>query len=841
MKKVIVSVLLAVFAAIPTAADSKTSVHALPFGAAANASRLDREAADGKGGWLDMGGNDLHVLPAGKINFCGVPFMIPANRDETDKTCIVLGRKGGPARTTVDVPDGSGAFLYLLHASADSAQTKHLKIGIVRMHYADGSKVAKSVRTKRDVVDWTLGCNCGNAVRAWTKYNDNMQVSLFASKFPIDSAKKLVRVEFESTGEGGCSWMILAAARGADCKLKGIVAPVSVSKKFSAPSPLARPLPATSAGQKPRNVILIIGDGMGEGSVDFTSQYCHGRPNTLRMQQVPVAGHCATVSVLGKTTDSAASATAIATGAKTMNGMVGMRARSDEERKTATALVPFSQRAHEKGLAVGLFTNDKLTGATPAGFYGHVRGRGESAKLAEQASTCGYEILIGSSATAEVFKGVDMAARGYSIAKTFDEFKAAPKNAKVFGSINFYGTEDLIGAGVKETIARLAVHPKGFFLMAECATPDGGNHGNRPDVTVQGVVMTDWMAAAALDFAVARGDTLVIITADHETGRVRTVKGKDGRVQISYSSTNHTEEPVALYAYGPGAELFAGTIDNTDIAKKLSTLLDLSGAPASAGTVDAAGTPSLRSTIAKSRKIVGEDVWNGFKRTKFDFNGRVGWVVEPSVTPTEGRPWTWTMQWAEAYVDRTGVLDLLRKGYHHVTLDLFATRMDDTGVAAAAEFQKFLVTELGFAPKANLVGMSWGGFFSTRYAAAHPENVRKIYYDAPLLNFQKFGHPDPKRIAGWAASAPADGKWENDPRMPVNMAEKIAKAGIPVLILYGGQDQTVPPSENCELFATRYKAAGGNPIINYRSLFGHHPHGLDPNKTAQIVNFFLKD
>ena len=121
MKKVIVSVLLAVFAAIPTAADSKTSVHALPFGASANASRLDREAADGKGGWLDMGGNDLHVLPAGKINFCGVPFMIPADRDETDKTCIVLGRKGGPARATVDVPDGSGAFLYLLHASVDSA------------------------------------------------------------------------------------------------------------------------------------------------------------------------------------------------------------------------------------------------------------------------------------------------------------------------------------------------------------------------------------------------------------------------------------------------------------------------------------------------------------------------------------------------------------------------------------------------------------------------------------------------------------------------------------------------------------------------------------------------
>lgn len=257
------------------------------------------------------------------------------------------------------------------------------------------------------------------------------------------------------------------------------------------------------------------------------------------------------------------------------------------------------------------------------------------------------------------------------------------------------------------------------------------------------------------------------------------------------------------------------------------------------GSSFAQETCGCRAKIEKSHKIVGQDVWYGFKRTKFDFNGRVGWVVEPSVALAEGRPWTWTMQWAEAFVDRTGVLDLLRKGYHHVTLDLFATRMDDTGVAAAAEFQKFLVSELGFASKANLVGMSWGGFFSTRYAAAHPENVRKIYYDAPLMTFKKFGHPDPKRIASWASSLPADGKWENDPRMPVNMAEKIAKAGIPVLLLYGGHDQTVPPAENCELFIERYKSAGGSPIVNHRRLFGHHPHGLDPDKTAQIVDFFL--
>ena len=166
---------------------------------------------------------------------------------------------------------------------------------------------------------------------------------------------------------------------------------------------------------------------------------------------------------------------------------------------------------------------------------------------------------------------------------------------------------------------------------------------------------------------------------------------------------------------------------------------------------------SLRTKIAKSHKIVGEDMWQGFRRTKFEFDGRVAWVVEPSAAPAEGNPWTWTMQWAEAFVDRTGVAELLKRGFHHVTIDLFDTRMDAKGLQTAAAFQKFLVKELGLAPKANLIGMSWGGFFSTRYAANYPQNVRKIYLDAPLLQFgagfAKGGTPtaNAAQIGPWAA------------------------------------------------------------------------------------------
>ena len=254
----------------------------------------------------------------------------------------------------------------------------------------------------------------------------------------------------------------------------------------------------------------------------------------------------------------------------------------------------------------------------------------------------------------------------------------------------------------------------------------------------------------------------------------------------------------------------------------------------------------LKEKIAASRAIVREDVWHGYNRIVFDFEGHTAWVVEPKKGPALGCPWTWTMQWADAYVERTGVLDLLSQGWRHVTIDMFGNRMDDEGLRVSRAFQRFLVDELGFAPKANLVGMSWGGFFSVRYAAANPDCVSKIYLDAPLLTFAGFASGGASstptalaaRIGPWADRPPEDGDWLADARMPVNMAEKVAAAGIPVLLLYGGQDQTVPPALNCELFAERFKAAGGRIDVRKRGLYGHHPHGEDPGQADVIANFF---
>jgi len=265
------------------------------------------------------------------------------------------------------------------------------------------------------------------------------------------------------------------------------------------------------------------------------------------------------------------------------------------------------------------------------------------------------------------------------------------------------------------------------------------------------------------------------------------------------------------------------------------SLLALAAANAFAG--------SLTDKIAAKYTVKSTDVWYGGERTVFDFKGYDAWVVEPpkGVEALPGRPWTWTMQWRTAFVPRTSVPRLLKAGWCHVSVDIFQHRMDATGLKVAKEFQDFLVGELGFAPKAMLIGMSWGGFFSTRYAANYPDCVAKIYLDAPLLSFTKFSKQkqDEKTIGPWAASAPADGNWEGNPEMPVNLAGKIAASKIPVLLLYGGVDPVVPPKQNSLLFADRFKKAGGDIKVVARNSYAHHPHGVEESENT-IVDFFTR-
>ena len=249
-------------------------------------------------------------------------------------------------------------------------------------------------------------------------------------------------------------------------------------------------------------------------------------------------------------------------------------------------------------------------------------------------------------------------------------------------------------------------------------------------------------------------------------------------------------------------------------------------------------TPRLTAKIAEKWPIVRTDEWHGGRRTVFTFKGHEAWVVEPcpGAETAAGCPWTWTMQWATAFVPRTNVPRLLRKGWHHVTIDQFKERMTEDGLKLSREFQDYLVNDLGFAPQANLIGMSWGGFFTVRYATAYPELVKKVYLDAPLLTFEDFKLEN----GPWKALEPKDG-WAASPEMPVNRAAALAKSRIPVLLFYGGVDTVVPPKRNCLAFIERYKAAGGARMeVCPRASFAHHPHGVEPDNTT-ICDFFADE
>ena len=256
---------------------------------------------------------------------------------------------------------------------------------------------------------------------------------------------------------------------------------------------------------------------------------------------------------------------------------------------------------------------------------------------------------------------------------------------------------------------------------------------------------------------------------------------------------------------------------------------------------------SLENAIASKHKIIVSDVWGGGHRIIFDFNGRKAWIVEPmdGVCTDADRRWVWTMQWMGAYLNRTGAPDLVKRGWRHVHLEAFDTRANEDGLEALSNFQDYLVHELGFAPKANLIGMSWGGFYSVRYANAFPAKVARIYLDAPLLNLDGFGGNAAKTptaaaslIGPWAKSVPVDGNWSADPRMPVNMAASIAAAKIPVYLLYGGQDQSVNPALNCMRFIRAFKEAGGSLCVEARALYGHHPHGFEHEDIGKAIDFF---
>jgi len=343
----------------------------------------------------------------------------------------------------------------------------------------------------------------------------------------------------------------------------------------------------------PRNVILLIGDGMGFAQTTLARIALGDANAALEMDGMRFAAfvktHPADVGdARGILTDSAAAATALATGHKTKNGMLAVL---PDGRPVQTIL----EGAQAKGKRVGLVTTVTITHATPAGFGAHVGSRGDEAEIAAQYLARKIDVLMGGGEaffipqSAEGSKRKDSRdliaearAAGYGVVRTRDEMMA-DRSDRLLGLFNKgYLTvappEPSVAEMTEKALAVLGRSPKGFFLMAEGGQIDSACHGNDGPKAVKQTLDFDAAVGVALAFARKRGDTLVIVTADHETGGLSIVSppsGSSAPYAMAWGTKGHSATVVPLLADGPGADRFSGVLDNTDVAKRIAALWSL--------------------------------------------------------------------------------------------------------------------------------------------------------------------------------------------------------------------------------------------------------------------------
>ena len=239
------------------------------------------------------------------------------------------------------------------------------------------------------------------------------------------------------------------------------------------------------------------------------------------------------------------------------------------------------------------------------------------------------------------------------------------------------------------------------------------------------------------------------------------------------------------------------------------------------------------------------DTWKNFTRHHFTVDGRDCWVAVPP-KPRNGNPWVWCMEFPTAFDDRTGVASLVEDGFHYVYMNVGNTFGCPSARAHLDAFYRHLVTK-GLSVKATLIGVSRGGLYAYRFAAAHPERVTCIYGDAPVCDFKswpggKGRGPGSKgdwasliRLYGFKDEAEALASKEN----PIDLLEPLAKAGVPLMHVVGDADEVVPVEENTAVIEQRYKALGGAITVFHKPECGHHPHGLDdPKPVVELIETY---
>jgi alkaline phosphatase len=331
--------------------------------------------------------------------------------------------------------------------------------------------------------------------------------------------------------------------------------------------------------KKPKRIIFLIGDGMGTSQMSSAYFYSENEPNFSRM---PVTGFIKTSST-SKITDSAAGATAFSCGKKTYNGALGVDADTSRVENITERL-----KKSIPGISVGLVATSSITHATPAAYYAHIDSRQKAEEIMLQLATSQVDFFAGGGknyvfdrsdsidALAEFMKAgfdVDTSAmlkKDWEAGKRYGYLLASDGMPEAPIRDNFLMKGSLAAI---EYLAR----SESSFLMIEGSQIDWAGHSNDGEWLKDEVLDFDAVLGSVLDWAEKDGETLVVVTADHETGGYSLsayisedgMSGSYDTIVPSFSTLGHSATLVPVLAYGPGSEAFMGIYENTAIFHKM--------------------------------------------------------------------------------------------------------------------------------------------------------------------------------------------------------------------------------------------------------------------------------
>jgi alkaline phosphatase len=332
----------------------------------------------------------------------------------------------------------------------------------------------------------------------------------------------------------------------------------------------------------PKNIILVIGDGFGVSQLT-TAKYHVGE---LHMEQLTYVGLVTTHST-SRITDSAAAATALSTGYKTDNGMLAMRPDGQPLRTVIHA-------AQDQGKSTGLVATCRIVHATPAAFAVHHTNRRDEEYIAELFLRSEIELILGGG-QAQFLPESDGGTRsdqrnivqemidaGYTYIDNEEDLSSISNYEKILGLLvhtnfpRYPERGDILSRMSRSAVEHLSQNNNGFFLMIEASQIDWAGHDNDADWMLQETLDFDNTVKEILDFVVEDGETLLIVTSDHETGGHTLVRNRadSQRHTDSFMTDYHTAVMVPVLAYGPGAQLFSGIYDNTRIAQLIFRFLN---------------------------------------------------------------------------------------------------------------------------------------------------------------------------------------------------------------------------------------------------------------------------